>query len=104
MSRERDDLHVVGVEAFTHRVPGDERRAQHRELRVPGAGEFLGGRVEKPVREWLAQRLLGPFEYRPRRMVTPRQSHAWCLSALTWEDDRDAQEQTSGWLKSLFPT
>ena len=58
------------------RVPHDERREQHRELRFAGAGEGVGGRVGDEVRERLAERGFGALDDRPRRVVAPRQRHA----------------------------
>ena len=89
---ERDDV----VEQRPRRFPRDERRAQHRELRVARARELLGGRVEQERRERLAERGFGLLDDLPRRMVLPRRAHAGCLCSLTGEHDRDAHEQTSG--------
>ena len=86
MAGERDGLGDVVAD----RLPRDERREQHRELRVAGAGERLGRRVEQEVGERLAERGLGLVDHAPRGMVAPRRAHPGLLRSLTGEHDRDA--------------
>ncbi len=76
--------------------PRDQRRAEHGELRVAGAGEIFGGGVEEQGRQWFAERGFGLLDDLPRGMVLPRRAHSGCLCSLTGEHDRDAHEQTSG--------
>ena len=75
-----------------HRLPRDERREEHRELRVPCASEDVGGSVGDEVGEWLTERGLGAIDDRPRRVVTPEQSHSRFLRPLSGEDDRDTHK------------
>ncbi len=72
------------------RVPHDERREQHRELRFARAGERFGRRVDDEVRERFTERGFGPLDDRPRRVVAPRQRHARLLGSLAGEDHCDA--------------
>ncbi len=86
VSRERDRR----VGKRRERVPHDERGEQHRELRLAGAGERVGGRVGDEVTERLAERGFRVLDDRPARMITPRRGHAGLLGSLSGEDDRDS--------------
>ena len=89
---ERDDL----VGERPHGFPRDERRAQHRELRVARAGELLGGRVEHERTQRLAERGLGLLEQLPRGVVLPGRAHAGHLGSLTGEHHRNAHAKPPG--------
>ena len=86
MAGERDG----GLRERLHRLPHDERREEHRELRFAGSGEVVGSGFGDEEPDLLAEGGFRVVDHVPRRVVTPGRRHAGLLGSLTGEDDRDA--------------
>ena len=91
MAGEADDL-VTRLDRGSCRVPRDERRGEHCELRVARAGELFGRRVEQERGERGAEGVLGRVDDRPGRVTLPGASHTGSLSALSGKDDGNPQD------------
>ncbi len=77
----------VGADLVLLRFPAHQGVQQHGHLRGLGGLELV---TEEQRRERGGENFLGVFDEVPRRKVAQLKAHSCCLTALTWENNRNA--------------